>query len=145
MTKFTFIGLEELKAALKSLPTDLRDEANEEIRDIAMTAGDAVRAAYSRHRVTGNLVKGVKVRKVSTGQYGVAYKVESTAPHATIFERGTEARHYITENGVKHLTGRMPAFNIFGPIMGRHRRFLFDRLGTLLTKHGLLVRGDVAA
>lgn len=145
MTKFTFVGLEELKAEIRALPANLRDEANGIVRDMAETAADSVRAGYSSHVVTRNLLKGVRTKKKSTGAYGVSYQVASTAPHATIFERGTQARHYITKNGKKHLTGRMPAFNIFGPVMARHRRFLFDELWTLLTKHGLLVRGDAAA
>lgn len=151
MTKFTFVGLEELKVELRKLPADLRDEANGIIRDTANSAADSVRAEYGRSRsktrvvLTYNLRNGVKVTKQPSGPYGAAYKVASTAPHATWIEKGTEVRHYITQkNGVKKLVGRMPGYNIFGPIMARNRRFLFDELWTLLVKHGLLVRGDAA-
>jgi hypothetical protein len=52
-------------------------------------------------------------------------------------------RHYITVKGKTKLVGRMPAFNLFGPIMARHRRFMWLDLWRLLRKHGLLVSGDL--
>ena len=145
MTKFTFVGMPELKAALKALPEKLSAEAGEEIREVAMDAADSIRAAYSRHRVTGNLANGVRVKRKGTATGIPGWQVASTAPHASIFEKGTEARHYITQkNGVKKLVGRMPAAKSFGPIIARYRRFMWDHLITLVTKHGLLVRGDAA-
>lgn len=142
MTKFTFVGLEELMTEMRNLPTNLRDEANDLIRGQADSAADSVRARYNKHILTGNLVRGVRVRKLDAGPYGARYQVASTAPHATWIEKGTEVRHYITQkNGVKKLVGRMPGYNIFGPIMGRHRRFLFDELWVLLQRHGFIVRG----
>jgi hypothetical protein len=84
----------------------------------------------------------VVVKKKRGTQYGPAYQVASTAPHATIFEKGTQVRSYVTKkNGVKKLVGAMPAAKIFGPVMERHRRFMWDGLYTLLRKHGLIVSG----
>lgn len=142
MTKFTFVGLAEFKVALKSLPDTLATEAGDIIREEAEGAGQAVRSAYNRHRVTGSLENHVVVKKKRSGKYGPAYQVASTAPHATIFEKGTQVRSYVTKkNGVKKLVGAMPAAKIFGPVMERHRRFMWDGLYTLLVKHGLLVSG----
>lgn len=139
--KFTFVGLEDLKAELRNLPANLTAEANEIVRDTAESAGDSVRARYSQHVVTGNLMRGVRVKKVAAGKHGVSYRVASTGFLSSIFEKGTEARHYITVNGKKKLVGKMPAFNIFGPIMARKRRAMWDELWTLLTKHGMKVSG----
>ena len=47
----------------------------------------------------GNLRRGVKVVVKEIGPYGVAAQVRSTAPHAWLFEHGTQARHYITKHG----------------------------------------------
>lgn len=144
MTKFTFIGLDAFKVDLSKLPADLTSDARDIVRDNAEEAAAAVRGAYGRHVLTGNLLRGVRVKKKAAGTHGAAYKVESTAPHATIFERGTEVRHYITQkNGVEKLVGAMPAFNIFGPIMARYRRFMWLDLWNLLKKHGLIVSGDL--
>lgn len=143
MTKFTFPGLEELKAELREMPASMTTEAGDLIRDTAQIAADLVRSEYSRHVVTGNLRKGVRVKKQTSGRYGVRYQVASTGHLATIFEKGTEARHYITQkNGVKKLVGRMPKFNIFGPIMARHRRYMWAGLSLLLTTKGLKVSGE---
>lgn len=142
MTKFTFVGLAEFKAALKSLPDDLARDADEIIRDQADSAAGAVRSRYSHHRVTGTLANSVVVKKLRATKYGPRYQVASTAPHATLFERGTVVRHYVTKkNGVQKLVGAMPAANIFGPVMVRYRRYMWDDLESLLRKHGLLVSG----
>lgn len=143
-TKFTFLGMNEFKIDLANLPATLTSEASDLVREHAEDAGAFVRAAYGRHVLTGNLRKGVRVKKKAARKYGAVYKVESSAPHATIFERGTEVRHYITKkNRVRKLVGPMPAFNIFGPIMGRQRRLLGLDLWHLLRKHGLRVIGDL--
>ena len=144
MTKFTFVGLDEWKAAMRQLPADLRNEANEIVRDTAETAANAVRVRYGAHVVTGNLAKGVRVKKQRSGAYGVSYQVASTSHLATIFERGSVVRHYITVRGNKKLVGAMPPFNIFGPVMSRQRRYLWDELSSLLRRHGLIVSGVAA-
>jgi hypothetical protein len=142
-TKFNFIGLDQFKADLRNLPAALTTDSDGVVQDNAENAGDAVRAAYRRHVLTGTLANGVRVKKKRAGKYGTAYLVESTSPLATIFEKGTEVRHYITVKGKTKLVGRMPAFNLFGPIMARHRRFMWLDLWRLLRKHGLLVSGDL--
>jgi hypothetical protein len=135
-------GLEELKVALQSLPADLTGEAANDVQEAANAAATAVRSAYGKHRVTGNLQDHVVVQERSRGQFGVAYVVKSTARHAWLFEKGTEARHYVTRNGVRHLTGRMPPANIFVPTVMRHRRSMYDRLRDVLVRYGLQVSGE---
>jgi hypothetical protein len=140
--RIVWTGLEELKADLRSLPADLTGEAGNHVEAAANSAATAVRSAYGKHRVTGNLQDHVVVQERSRGQFGVAYVVKSTARHAWLFEHGTEARHYITRNGVKHLTGRMPPANIFVPTVMRHRRSMYDRLKDVLVRAGLRVSGE---
>jgi hypothetical protein len=135
-------GLEELKAALRSLPFDLTGEAANDVEEAANAAAFAVKSAYGAHRVTGNLQDHVVVQEQARGQFGVAYVVKSTARHAWLFEHGTEARHYVTRRGVKHLTGKMPPAHIFIPTMMRQRRAMYGRLKDVLVRAGLQVSGE---
>lgn len=134
-------GLDELKLALQTLPTDLAEFGSEIVDGAADRAAWEIRAAYPAR--TGNLRKGVKLRSVRRGALVVGTQVINTAPHATIFEAGTQARHYFTTRGVKHLTGAMPPGRVFVPIVVRRRRGMYDQLRSLLERFGLLVSGAV--
>ena len=140
--RFVFTGLEELKAELRALPATLTGEATHLVEGAANGAGVAVRAAYGAHRFTGNLQDHVEVEQRPAGAFGVFFAVRVTARHADLFERGTEARHYITRNGVTKLTGKMPPANIFVPAMRKARRAMYDGLRGVLTRAGLQVSGD---
>lgn len=135
-------GLEELKAELRNLPAHLAEEADAIVAEAADTAGSIIKAAYNQHRWTGNLANGVVVRKTSRKEFRAAYTVKSTAPHAHIFELGTEARHYVTHRGVMKSVGRMPAAHIFLPVIIRERRNMFIDLEGMLIRNGLRVTGE---
>lgn len=138
---FKFTGLEELRAELRTLPTRLHAEAAGIVEASGASAAGAVKAEYAQHRVTGNLEKGVKVEHKRDG-LAARSVVRSTAQHAFIFENGTVARHYITVEGKKHQTGRMPAFNIFIPIVIRARRAMYQQFAALMRRAGLTVTGE---
>ena len=140
--QIVWTGLEELKEGLRNLPSELTGEAGNHVEAAANAAATAVRTAYGAHVVTGNLQNHVVVQARAHNQFGASYVVKSTARHAYIFERGTEARHYITKNGVKKLVGKMPAANIFVPTVMRHRRSMYDRLNDVLLRIGLQVSGE---
>jgi len=137
-----FEGLDELKAQLRALPKELVDDAS----SIVLTAGnevvDVVAAVYEDHAHVGNLRRGLTVRPVSAGPYGTGALVRSAAKHAWLFEHGSQARHYVTKNGKKHLTGRMPPSHIFIRTMIQKRRAMYGKFRELLVAHGLQVTGD---
>lgn len=141
-------GILELKQALANLPAQLKGEATGIVMETAYAAADDIRNQYHQGP-TGNLKKGVRVVVKEIGPVGVAAQVRSTAPHAPLYEFGTEARHYITASGKKHATGKMwgkrPGTPVFIPTMIRYRRALYAKLAALIQSHGLTVKVDEAA
>lgn len=140
--KFTIDGIESLKQALRMLPEHLKDDAGALVRSHSLAAAGAIRASYPRR--TGNLQDGVVAEATHPfSPYGVKYVVKSTAPHAFIYEYGTQARHYVTESGATHPTGIMPAAppgRRFIPQMIAMRQRLMDDLAWLLVRNNLAVR-----
>lgn len=130
-------GLDELKLALQTLPTDLADEGSEIVEGNADRAAFEIRQAYPIW--TGTLKKGIRLRSVRRGRLVIGTQIINTAPHAHLFEWGTQARHYFTVHGKKHLTGAMPPGHVFVPIAIRRRRGMYDQLKSLLVRFGLLV------
>jgi hypothetical protein len=145
-----FDGLEELKAAFLTLPGDLKGEATGIVMDAAQSAKGEIAATYplgpegrsndGKPIKPGNLRRGVKVTVKEIGPYGVSAQVRSTAAHAWLFEHGTQARHYVTKNGVRKDVGAMPPKPVLIPTMVRSRRAMYVRLAdTVITAHGLTV------
>src|SRR5215207_3965982 len=124
-------GLEDFKRALRMLPQELAGEAGNLVEAVANSAAVDIRSAYGAHRYTGNLQKSVRVTHRER-QFGMASTVKVTAPHAHLFEFGTQARH--TKAGVSR--GSMPPFNIFLPRIRRAQRQMYERLKGMLARHG---------
>lgn len=139
--RLVFSGIEELKAQLRALPAALADEASVIVQEHAQTAAAAVRAVYASHRFTGYLADHVLVEINAFGRFGVGVVVRNKSPHAWWFDHGTQARHYVTVNGVTHVLGRMPARPTFIPTMMRFRRAMYLALAELLRRHGLVAIG----
>jgi hypothetical protein len=135
-TTFKIEGLAELRAALRRLPEELRDEAREIITREATAAKDQIVAAYPEH--TGNLRNHVYLSTTAGGRFGAAATVRNTAKHAWIFENGTQARH--TAIGANR--GAMAPGHVFIPIMIRRRRAMYAGLADLLRAKGLQVSGS---
>lgn len=133
-------GLEEFKANLDQLPDRLTAEADQMVDAAANGAVADIKKGYPRR--TGNLQGHVFVSRLDKGKTTAARIVKNTAPLAFIFEHGTQARHYITINGKKHETGKMPPGHVFVPAVIRRRRAMNVELKALLQKHGLVVSGD---
>ena len=152
ITKVQWDGLEELKIALRRLPQELQQEATTIVLSHAERAAQEIRDAYpigtpGRKRKgvpiePGGLVAGVQVFAAEAGPWGTKAVVRNRAKHATIYERGTKARHYFTVDGVKKLLGSMPAGNVFVPRMITWRHRMYDELKALLERQGLMVTGD---
>lgn len=136
-------GLKELIAALRDLPAHLAEDAGKIVNEAAEAAGADIRAAYpigpgDAHGYDGgNLRKGVRVVTRNAGQFGQVRQVRSTAPHAWIFETGTQVRH----SPMGYNRGMMPGANIFVPTVMRHRRAMYEDLRQLVREAGLDVRG----
>ena len=133
-------GLDELRADLRRLPADLAAEGSAIVNGAAEVARAEVVAQYEAHVVTGNLASHVSIgRGAAVGAFSASVILKSTAPHAHLFEFGSEARHYVTIRGKKKLLGQMPAANIFVPIVIRRRRKMEDALAAMVERHGLTV------
>jgi hypothetical protein len=136
--RFEFKGLDELKAALQALPAELTGEASHIIEAAGNRAVLDLKRGYPV--VTGKLRDRVDVTFTSSGVSSKAL-VQSKAPHAHLFEYGTEARH----TGLGLNRGRMfgrykvAPTHLFGKTMAKVRREMYGELHALLERHGLKV------
>jgi hypothetical protein len=137
----TFHGILELKQALADLPAQLKGQATAIVLDNAHAAADDIRNQYPQK--TGNLRKGVRVVVKEIGPLGVAAQVRSAAPHAHLWEFGTEARH--TKLGWNRGRMKAPPAPVFIPTMMRYRRLMYDKLAAIIEAVGLTVKRDEAA
>jgi len=136
--RIVFEGLEELKRALRELPAELTGESSHIVESNAIGAADTIKANYAR--VSGTLVKGVSV-KTAKDQFAVGAVVKSKAPHAWMYENGTQVRH--NDKGANR--GRMPPAppgRAFIPVIIRARKRMYEQLADLLKRKGLQVTGD---
>jgi len=147
--ELTWIGMKELLAELKKLPAELTELGTAIVKESAERAAAEVKAAYpigpgDDDYEGGNLRKGVRVGGKRTGQYAMGWTVRSTAPHAHMFETGTQVRYNVSRNQmplkIPAHRGFMPGSNIFVPIMVVRRREMYEDLTALLESAGLDVR-----
>lgn len=151
----TFHGILELKEQLRNLPAELKGKATAIVLDSAHSAAADIKGQYplgppGRFRKgkpiePGNLRKGVKVVVKEIGPLGVAAQVRSAAPHAHLYEFGTEARHYVTWRGRRKAIGKQPGRPVFIPTMIRYRRLMYEKFEAMLVAAGLTVKRDEAA
>jgi hypothetical protein len=133
--RLEFVGLAELKAELRKLPTELVNEARQIVLVAVEEAADDIRDGYPRR--TGDLKDKVKTTHEHTA-FGAIGKVKNTSKHALPFEVGTQARH--TALGANR--GSMPPGNVFRPAIAKKKREMYEGLKALLERHGLQVSGD---
>jgi hypothetical protein len=134
MTSVRWEGLDELKAALRQLPTELAGEASHIIEGTANAAIVDMRAEYP----PGELRDGVYQSTLSTGPFGVGIQIRNRSGWAWHWDHGTEMRHWIN----KKSTGRMQPKHTFGRTMSQSRRRMYAQLAQLLERHGLIVSGE---
>jgi hypothetical protein len=146
--EFRWTGLDEFRAAMKALPAQLTTQADSIVRQSAELAAGQMRARYPVK--TGNLRRGVRVTYQRSEAHTSA-TVQNVAPHASIYEHGTVARHYVgTDKLGRHYVGErsdrgsMPPGNVFWPVYYARRRQMFAALKDLLRREGLLVSGEAA-
>jgi hypothetical protein len=145
MAAVTWNGLDELRAALRALPEHLAGEAQSIVKAAADDAMATMSAAYAGHVVSGNLQRGLKMKELAVGRYGVGYQVRNTSPHAWWYENGTEVRH--TSKGVSR--GKMfksrPPGHVMLPTAIRRRALMYRALAAMLEREGFLVSGSADA
>ena len=134
-------GLEEFKAQLRSTPEHLRGEATHVVEGRANGAAVLIRAGYGAHRVTGNLQESVEVRHEHSA-HGARSVVAATAPHAHLFEFGTQARKRASGAETGAMWSRTPPVPVFIPAMDRERRGMYGDLKAMLQRAGFEVSGD---
>jgi hypothetical protein len=132
-----------LRLELKRLPLALSAEGGHIVEEWGNAAVVAIRTGYGTHRVTGNLQESVNVVHQASVLSAVS-KVTAHAPHAHLFEYGTEARHRDTKRGAPtgRMWGRTPPVKVFVPAMRKARVQMYAALAALLERHGLRVTGD---
>ena len=133
---------EELKRALATMPEHLTTEADHVVEGTANAAAVAIRQVYGRHRVTGYLQNHVHVTRFDKRKVSVGWNVKSTAPHAWLFDNGTQARHKASGASTGTMWGKTPPTHAFVTTMSRHRRAMYLQLRGVLERAGLLVSGD---
>ena len=137
--RFYFVGLEELKTALRNLPAELTSEGGHIVEGRANGAAATIKGGYPSR--SGELRDKLTVEHTRS-RFGARSIVRNSSKYADEFEHGSEARHYVTKNGVKHLTGKMPPNPLFTQTVIRARRAMYDDLRGLLTRAGLQVSGE---
>jgi hypothetical protein len=139
-------GLDELKAQLRNLPTELTTEASRIVDATANAAAVEVRTAYGRHHVTGDLQSGVVVTHTQGGKWSAGAILKSSSPHAWLFDNGSQARHYFSKNGKEHKTGKMwgriPPTHVFVRTAVNARRVMYGKFKDMLVRNGLIVTGE---
>jgi len=139
-------GLEQLLRDLQQLPGHLRDDAAPIIHGAAAGALAEVKAQYPTGP-RGRLRQGLKIVQRTT-EAGAAGIVTSTAPHAWIFENGTQARYVTTlpSGRAKNFGSRRGAMapgRVFIPIVARRRREMYVALADVVRRAGFQVTGRV--
>jgi len=143
MSQVTWIGLDELKRFLSSLPIDIVAEAT----PIVMAAAERHRAEVlpqyavgtkpKRDRLDKKLREDVEINTYSGDKMAVRVAVINYSKHAGWYEFGTAARH--TKPGWNR--GAMPARPIWVRSAERHRRIMWDELVALAERFGFTTTG----
>ena len=144
-SRLTFDGLDQLIQDLRQLPGHLRDEATTIIHATASGAVEEMRAAYPEGP-RGRLKRGLKTAFRQDSEFGSAGVVTNTAPHAFIFEQGTQARYVSTlplgrVKNFGYRRGAMPPGRVFIPIAMRRRRDMYTALTEVVRRQGFQVTG----
>jgi hypothetical protein len=141
--RFVFEGLDELKEALRTLPAALAEDAASYVEASAHEAEQAIRQVYEAHEHTGNLAAHLSIATASS-DYGASARIKNTAPHAWMFENGTQARHWAGGKGTGRMWGQtpQPPTHVFVRTLMKHRAQMYNRLRAVLERQGLEVTGS---
>ena len=127
-------GLSELVHDLTRLPETLGAAARPRVGVAASEAEATIRASYPVR--SGELRDGLRSETVTDDPAHPRVRLVNGAPHAVIYEYGSEFRFYQGQ-----ARGRMPAAHNFVPTVIRDRRAMVTDVITLVEREGLTVRG----
>src|SRR5580765_4811342 len=130
----------EFKNTLRKLPAELTEEAGAIIRRHANIAAGQIRAAYPSGG-TGNLARGLTVEDTGGKRFGVVVRVKNRAPHAWMYENGTQTRAYTGDWKHGKNVGAARPQHTFLPIAIRQRKQMEGELKAMNERHGLTVSG----
>lgn len=154
-------GLDAFREQLRNAPEAFAEEAGPVVIGAATEAKDELGAAYpvrqtglrpGPHRKSpwyapGGLKNRITVRTLSEGRFGAGAVVKNSAPHAWLYDNGSQARHYVTGSGKTHETGAMfekrPPTHLFVKTVIRKRREMYQALKAMVERSNLTVSGDV--
>jgi hypothetical protein len=131
-------GHEELERLFAALPGDLVNAAAGLFVAAGTSAAAELRYTYPRGK-TGNLIAGVGSQSGGQGMQ-TWVRVYNTAPHAHLYEYGTDARH--TDEGWDR--GFQPGRATFWPVVDKWERTATEALRDLLRIAGLKVSDRAA-
>jgi len=133
---FQWKGIAELVQQFKGLAFDLTAASEPDVIAVANAAKNIIYNGYPRR--TGNLRKGLSV-VISRQGTRTRATIRNSAPHALLFERGTQARH--TKLGADR--GSMPPNHIFTATVERAQRELLNGpLPKVIEQFGMKVTGS---
>lgn len=135
-------GMTEFLAGLRAIDSNLGRNATKIVHDTTEGAAADLRAAYPQRNYgsrdnRGNLRRGVKTQyppsQIVVGQ------VRNTAPHAQLYEFGTQNRRTLT--GANR--GSMPPHPTAIAIYERRRRAMNEQLIEIVQAEGFQVTGAI--
>lgn len=139
--------MQRLREDLRNLPYELRNEAVNIVESAASAAMAEMDQKYpislgqkrrGRFVPGGQLRRGLKLEYHNDQQFGAWVTLRNKAPHASLFENGTELRK--TAKGFERGSAR-PG-RVFVPTAIKHRRKMNRALIAMLERHGLKVTSD---
>jgi hypothetical protein len=131
---FTIDGLQAVQVALDNLTPEVINEVEAMQRDVAETAAATIRGLYTYRE--GNLVKGVRTRRLLKGRLVAAMVIENTHWLAGIYDHGTQT---VRETKAGYSRGKMPSRPIFTRTTNAAQREAHERTVEILRRHGLTV------
>lgn len=133
-------GMDEFREELRKLPEACRGEAAKVVEAEVNGAYVTIKRVYEAHVWTGTLTRRLTISPLKVqGQMTTGLVLRSGSPLAWLFDNGSKARHYVTVNGKKHLTGSMRAYRIFGRTAAFTRRKIRGLLIAMVERHGAKV------
>jgi hypothetical protein len=129
-------GLNEYREELRQLPEACTGEAAHIVEAGANGAYQTISSFYGAHHFTGTLQKRLTLTPLKEAAFATGLKLTSGSPLAWLFDNGSQARHYVTEHGVTHVTGRMPPTHIFSSTVGKTKRAIVQHLKEMVLRRG---------
>lgn len=138
--RLTFDGLAELRRELKNLPQEMTGEARHEVEAAANGAASEIKRGYPA--ISGRLRDGVIVTHLDPGPFGAGAEVKNTAPHAWLYDNGSQARHWISGKSTGRMWGHTRPTHHFVRNAIKARKRMYERLKAMIARKGFVVSGD---